>query len=207
MSFSRTMTLKLPNVGINTPKLRITISIMTMNAPKEPDTNEHSLPNRCSALADSGSGAVQPELVRVEQNSPVIGTRVGDQKHYRVNNDSPVFGELCSVIKKTVGLQHPVREALEPFTDKINLALNYGFIAKQSDATASDIDLLLVSDVLTLEEVESALAPAEKLLARSVNPTLYSSKELEHRRKTKNTFLARVLNGPTIVLIGSVDGK
>lgn len=159
------------------------------------------------ALADSGSGAVQRELARLAQSGLVTVTKVGNQKHYQANNDSPLFKELCSIINKTVGLQEPVRAALDSLADKISLALIYGSIAKQSDTATSDVDLLLVSDQLTLEEIYSALAPVEKLLDRRVNPTLYTRKEFDQRRKTKNAFLTRVINGPTIVLIGSVDGE
>ncbi|MCH7685723.1 MAG: nucleotidyltransferase domain-containing protein [Planctomycetes bacterium] len=159
------------------------------------------------ALADSGSGAVQRELARLAQSGLVTVTKVGNQKHYQANNDSPLFKELCSIINKTVGLQEPVRAALDSLADKISLALIYGSIAKKSDTATSDVDLLLVSDQLTLEEIYSTLAPVEKLLDRRVNPTLYTRKEFDQRRKTKNAFLTRVINGPTIVLIGSVDGE
>ncbi len=64
------------------------------------------------------------------------------------------------------GLQEPVRAALEPLASKISLALIYGSVAKRSDTAASDIDLLLVSDELTLEEIYAALAPVETLLDR-----------------------------------------
>lgn len=158
------------------------------------------------ALAGSGSGAVQRELARLAQSKLVVVTKVGNQKHYQANKDSPLFDELCSIISKTVGLREPVQTALESLASKINLALIYGSIAKQADTATSDVDLLLVSDLLTLEEIYATLAPVEKLLHRSVNPTLYTQKEFEQRRKSKNAFVARVLNGPTIVLIGSVDG-
>ena len=159
------------------------------------------------ALADSGSGAVQRELARLAQSGLVTVTKVGNQKHYQANNDSPLFKELCSIINKTVGLQEPVRAALDSLADKISLALIYGSIAKKSDTAISDVDLLLVSDQLTLEEIYSALAPVEKLLDRRINPTLYTKKEFDQRRKIRNAFLTRVINGPTIVLIGSVDGE
>lgn len=159
------------------------------------------------SLAHSGRGAVQRELGRLAQSGLVTVAKVGNQKHYQANHDSPLFNELCSIIKKTVGLQEPIRAALEPMANKISLALIYGSIAKQSDTAASDIDLLLVSDELTLEEVYAGLAPVEKLLDRSVNPTLYISKEFGHRRKTKNAFVTRVLKSPYIVLQGSVDGS
>ena len=159
------------------------------------------------SLAGSGRGAVQRELGRLAHTGLVTITRVGNQKHYQANRDSPLFEELCSIIKKTVGLQEPVRAALEPLAQKISLALIYGSIAKRSDTAASDIDLLIVADELTLEEIYAALAPVEKLLDRSVNPTLYASKEFRHRRKTRNSFVTRVLENPIIVLKGSVDGS
>lgn len=159
------------------------------------------------SLADSGRGAVQRELGRLAQSGLVTVTKVGNQKHYQANHKSPLFEELCSIIKKTVGLQEPVRAALEPLANKISLALIYGSVAKRSDTAASDIDLLLVSDELTLEEIYAALAPVEKLLDRSVNPTLFTSREFGHRRKTRNSFVTRVLKSPYIVLEGSVDGS
>jgi len=158
------------------------------------------------ALADSGRGAVQRELARLGASGLLSVTKVGNQKHYQANHDSPLYEELCSIITKTVGLQVPIQGALELLADRVVLALVYGSIAKQADTASSDIDLLLVSDELTLEEIYAALAPVEKLLDRSVNPTLYTSKEFSRRRRTKNSFLSRILKGPHIVLTGSVDG-
>jgi predicted nucleotidyltransferase len=156
-------------------------------------------------LTASGSGAVQRELARLAQSGLVTVTKVGNQKHYQANKDSPVFDELCKVIEKTVGLKEPIQAALEPLAGKIKLALIYGSVAKQSDTSASDVDLLLVSDVLTLEEIYAALAPVENLLDRSINPTLYTEKEFEQRRQSRNVFLSKILGGPTIVLIGALD--
>ena len=107
------------------------------------------------SLADSGRGAVQRELGRLAQSGLVTVTKLGNQKHYQANRDSPLFQELCSIIKKTVGLQEPVRAALEPLANKISLALIYGSTAKRSDTATSDIDLLLVSDELTLEDIRA----------------------------------------------------
>ena len=78
-------------------------------------------------------------------------------------------------------------------------------MAKRTDTSASDIDLLIVSDDLKLEDVYSALAPTEKLLDRRVSPTLYTLEEFARRRDQENPFLMRVLNGPKIILTGSID--
>jgi predicted nucleotidyltransferase len=158
------------------------------------------------ALVDSGRGAVQRELERLAESGLVVVTKVGNQKHYQANQDSPLFEELRSIISKTVGLQEPLRAVLGPLADRISLAAIYGSIAKGREKAASDVDLLIVADKLTLEEVYAALAPVERLLDRRVNPTLYTTKEFTQRRKAKNPFLTRVLDGQTITLIGSLDG-
>ena len=52
----------------------------------------------------AGSGAVQRELKRLAESGLVTVKRIGNQKHYQANPDSPVFNELCGLVRKTVGL-------------------------------------------------------------------------------------------------------
>ena len=157
------------------------------------------------ALAKSGRGAVQRELSRLSESGLVTVKNVGTQKHYQANPDSPLFAELCSIIRKTVGLEEPLRAAVASLPGEIGLALIYGSVAKRADTSTSDIDLLIVANSLTLEEIYSTLAPVEELIERRVNPTLYTSQEYDQRRKNKNAFLMRVLDGPTILIKGSID--
>ena len=77
--------------------------------------------------------------------------------------------------------------------------------AKQQDTATSDIDLLLVSDVLTLEDVYRLLADAEQKLGRIINPTLYTRQEFQQRLQAGNPFLTRVLASETLVLIGTLS--
>ena len=154
------------------------------------------------ALARAGSGGVQRELKRLADSGLVTVFRVGNQKHYQANPSSPVFEELCGLVRKTVGLRDPIRKALMPLADRIEHAVLYGSVAKQTDTASSDIDLLIVSDVLTLEKLYTALATVEESLARKINPTLYTAQEFERRRRKGSPFLKRVLAGEHIVLIG-----
>src|SRR5215831_19652242 len=50
--------------------------------------------NEVIGLARSGTGAVQRELARLEASGLVTVTRVGKQKHYQANTNSPLFPEL-----------------------------------------------------------------------------------------------------------------
>jgi hypothetical protein len=53
------------------------------------------------AKVRAGSGAVQRELARLEASGLVTVRRLGTQKHYQANPDSPLFAELCSIAQKT----------------------------------------------------------------------------------------------------------
>jgi len=131
--------------------------------------------------------------------------KIGNQKHYQANSKSPVFEELASIVKKTVGLKQPLLEALEPISDEIDIAFIYGSIANATDTSSSDIDLMVVSDALTFEELFGALMELETDLGRTINPTLYKSFEFDQKRMDKKGYIATVLSSPTIMLIGSLN--
>ena len=156
-------------------------------------------------LADVGRGSVQRELARLARSELVLIERHGNQKHYRANPDSPVFKQLCSIVSKTLGIEEKLRSALEPLRARMSLALIYGSVARHADRASSDIDLLVVSDDLTLEDLYANLSSAEQRLGRQVNPTLYTRNEFHKPRSEHNGFLDRVLAGPTMVLAGELD--
>ncbi len=98
-----------------------------------------------------------------------------------------------------------VKDALNAINNEIDLALVYGSVAKNTDRADSDIDLMLVSDTLTLEDVFTALEPVEQELSRPVNPTLYTRHEFKKRRNNDNPFVRKVLSGPYLLLKGIID--
>jgi predicted nucleotidyltransferase len=131
--------------------------------------------------------------------------RVGNQKHYQANRQSPIFEELRGIAVKTFGIADVLRSFLEPFADSIQAALIYGSVAKGSDTADSDIDLMIVSSELSYADLFTALSEAESKLGRSVKPTIYKPAELQRKLKGDNAFLRRVLEQPVIFLLGSLD--
>ena len=99
-------------------------------------------------LARTGSGAAQRELARLEESGLVTTRRVGHQKHYQANSNSPLFAELRAIIEKTVGLAEPLRKGLSSLAPGIQAAFVYGSVAKGRDRSQSDIDLMVISDSL-----------------------------------------------------------
>lgn len=156
-------------------------------------------------LAGVGSGAVQRELARLAQSGLVTVKPVGNQKHYQANPGSPVYEELCGMVRKTVGMAEPLRAALAPLAAQIKVAFVYGSIAKQQDTARSDIDLLLVSDTLTYGDTILALQNVSALLGREVNPNIFTLQDFAKRLEEGGSFVSRVMAQPKVWLIGGPD--
>ena len=156
-------------------------------------------------LTGAGSGAVQRELARLAESGLVTVRAVGKQKHFQANPKSPVYAELCAIVRKTVGLAQPLREALLPLAPQIHAAFVYGSVAKRRDTAASDVDLMLVSDSLSYGDVFAALEAASTTLGRTVNPTILTRREIKKRVEQDSAFVKRVLSQPKMWLIGTED--
>ena len=169
----------------------------------QPDRSFYA--NELIALTRSGSGAVQREIARLVQSELVTVRLSGKQKHYQANPRSPIFGELCAISQKTMGMAEPLREALAPLTSRIRAAFVFGSVAKRQDAASSDIDLMVVSSDLGYPELFTAIESVSQRLARAVNPTVYTPEELAQRVTRGDAFVKRVLAQPKLWIIGGDD--
>lgn len=153
----------------------------------------------------AGQGAVQRELQRLVQAGILSRDARGRQIHYQANRMCPIFPELHRLVVKTAGLADVLRTALMPLGDKITTAFIYGSQAAGTATQASDVDLFVVGtvDEMALHKV---VAQAEGQLGRTVNYTLLSPQEFARRRRERGGFVARVLKGPKISLLGRPDG-
>lgn len=155
-------------------------------------------------LAGISAGSVQQELKQLVAADLALRRESGAQVTYRANTASPVFGELRALVEKTSGIEQLLRRALEPAARRIRLALIYGSIARGTNRATSDLDLLVVG-TLGFEELLRLLGPAEKKIGREVSPRLYSEREFRERRRRGDRFLAAVLRGPRVMLLGELD--
>lgn len=161
--------------------------------------------NELIRLAGSGTGAVHRVVTRLAEVGLVTVERVGNQKYYRANRDSPVFEELRGLVAKTAGLAIPLREALTPLAKGIDAAFVYGSLAKGTDRAGSDVDLMVISRKLEYGKVYEALQKAEAVLGRTVNPNLMTPQEWRRKRAERDSFAARVAAQPKIFVVGSED--
>jgi len=150
---------------------------------------------------DLNSKTVMRELHALRDAGILVSRDVGRQVVYRLNPDCPIYDELRSILRKTVGLAGVLRTALAPFGGRIEQVYVYGSHARGEDRRDSDIDLMVVGSV-SLRELSSPLRESGRLLRRVVNPTLYTAEDYQRELKTKDSFVSRVHRGERLDLIG-----
>jgi len=150
------------------------------------------------------ASSLQRDLAALARAGIVLRTERGHQVYFRANRACPVFDELRGLVVKTFGVVEILKEALRPLADRIDAAFVYGSVARGEERAGSDIDLLAVGEAGFGELIE-ALAPAQRRLAREINPTIFPRGEFALKVRAGNHFLATVLEEPKLFLIGGQD--
>jgi predicted nucleotidyltransferase len=158
--------------------------------------------NEIVRLAGMGKGTVKRELDKLTSAGLLQLSKQGNQRHYQANTHNPIFSELNRLVQKTMGLSDPLKTALMPLASQLEIAFIYGSMAKGTAHAASDIDLMLVGEGITYSEVMECLLPAEQILGRKINPTIYSLKEFTQKQTTQQSFITRVWQQEKLWLFG-----
>jgi DNA-binding transcriptional ArsR family regulator len=155
-------------------------------------------------VTGASAGSLHRELRTLADAGLLVRQEVGRQVHYRANEASPVFAELAGLLRKTAGLADVLRDALEPLSDKITMAFVYGSIAAGTERATSDIDVMVIGNV-GFGDVARALAPAQSILRRELNPTVLTGRDFAQRWSAGDGFARSVAKGSRLWLIGGED--
>ncbi|MBN1824640.1 MAG: nucleotidyltransferase domain-containing protein [Candidatus Eisenbacteria bacterium] len=146
--------------------------------------------------------AIREELRKLARLDLLIARRDGNRLYYSANRSHPLFPEIRSLALKTAGLADHLREALSG--EEIRVAFVFGSVAKGEEKGGSDVDLLVVGKA-GLRKIAGALRGATEAIGREVNPVVMTPEEFRRRRKEKDHFLAGVLRGPKVFVLGNED--
>ena len=152
----------------------------------------------------TGHGALQRELRHLTDMGLVVRRVQGNQVLYQANSQSPIFLEIKSLIAKSVGTHDAIRSALVSLGSEIQIAFVYGSVASQKERANSDVDLMVLGNA-PFSEVVSALGPAQRMLAREINPTVFPVSEFRSKLAAGNHFLRSVMREKKLFVLGSED--
>lgn len=141
------------------------------------------------------------ELARLAALGILTCESQGREKFYQANPRCAIFPELQGLVLKTAAVADVLKTALSPLAGRIDLAFVFGSVAGKEARADSDVDLMVVGDA-SFREVVSALADAQKQLAREVNPAVYDPAEFRKKAAKGHHFIRAVVDGPKLFVIG-----
>lgn len=151
-------------------------------------------------LVRAGGGSKSAAITIIDRFSKcslLTEQRVGNQRRLQFNQQWPLAEELRLMFVKSFGVAEPIREALTPLANRIALAFVFGSVVKGTDHAGSDIDLMVVGDVSTMELLE-VLDPLKDELKRPVNFNLYGAAEWALMQS--DPVVASIMGGPRVMI-------
>jgi hypothetical protein len=147
--------------------------------------------------------AVRRELLRLETIKLLKSERKGNRLYFTLLDSFPFYNELMSIVYKTFGLGGEIIRCKKELGD-----LKYAFLTKAYTkgirTSPQDIDLLLVGKV-NVPSLTAAVARAERQTGREINYTVLKDSEFILRKKRRDAFIAQILSGSKVMLIGDED--
>jgi predicted nucleotidyltransferase len=155
-------------------------------------------------LTGASPGTLKKELDALSGVGLLNVQKMGNQTQFSANTDHPVYPELSGLIRKTTGLRDVLANALLPLGSKIEVAFVFGSMAKASETSQSDVDVMVIGNV-TFGEVANALYDIQTTLAREVNPKVMSRDEWIEKKNAQSSFVQELMSKPKIFTIGTED--
>src|SRR5260370_38061299 len=161
-------------------------------------TARHHLRDLAERLSIDPSN-LSKELGRLERDGLFRSEVIGRQKYFQLNREYQLFGEVRTIVAKTIGAAYVIAQSLKRI-ERIDEAYLYGSFASNHKDAASHIDVLVVGSPRE-EAVAQAVRRLERQLGRDINYTVLAPKEFESRRARKDAFLENVWHNKRIPLV------
>jgi len=145
------------------------------------------------------------ELGRLEGAGLITHDLIGRTKRYSAAVDSPLHDPLRELLQKTLGVEAELRRRLAE-TEGVRAAVIFGSWAEGHTTPESDIDLLVVGDIDRSQLLATARAVG-RAAGREIDVTAYRPAEFAGRIAEGSGFLATVLRGALVPLIGDLEAE
>ncbi|MCF7860355.1 nucleotidyltransferase domain-containing protein [Patescibacteria group bacterium] len=136
----------------------------------------------------------------VEENI-LLDTRRGNMRFFRLNKKYPLYEEIKSIVSKTIGLENELKELIDKL-DNVECAFVFGSIAKKTENSNSDVDLMLIGNI-NQDALTTIISPLEGKIAREINYHIYSNQEIVKKIEEHDGFISNIFSSPIIKLKGN----
>lgn len=129
---------------------------------------------------------------RMERGTPV----------FQASRD-PSLAPLAQLLQQDTRTSRLLSHQVDKLGEKVEAAAIFGSAARGESEPASDIDLLLLTDLPQLK-AQALFKAAGRELGRAVNVLIYSPSAWREAITNENAFVLEILNSPMVPLKGDV---
>lgn len=148
--------------------------------------------------------AVRRELERFETAGILKKESRGNRLYYWPRSEHPFFGDLVSMVAKTMGLGASIIANKNKF-GKVGYVMFSGRFARGKERKKEDdVDILIVGEIV-LPELAAIIRSEESKRDREINYTVMSKEEFDFRKKRRDPFLLGILSGSRTMIIGDEE--
>ncbi|MBM3209480.1 hypothetical protein FJZ40_04290 [Candidatus Shapirobacteria bacterium] len=147
--------------------------------------------------------AVRRELAHLELVGLLKKEPRGNRLYYWLNKNYSFYPELLRMIAKSVGLGAEIIKNRQRI-GRISQVMFSGKFAKKEERGTEDVDALVVGEVV-LPELAALIKAEEEKSGKEINYTVMSSEEFLFRKRRRDPFLLRILEGERIMIIGEEE--
>jgi hypothetical protein len=150
---------------------------------------------------DEQINAVRRELISMEKTEFLLSKKDGIKKYFLLNPDFPYYGEFRSIVMKSFGLGYHVFKNKKALGDVKFAILTHTYLNhEKSDET--NLDMLIVGEP-DMKVLEESVRDAQQLESKEIFYSVISEKELEVRKKRKDSLIYSMSVLPRAMVIGT----
>lgn len=154
-------------------------------------------------IVDEQINAVRRELMSMEKTEFLFSKKDGIRKYFLINPDFPYYAEFRNIIMKSLPLGQSIYKSKKNLGDIKFAILTHTYLnCEKSDS--NNIDLMIIGDpdTVALQECVNEAQDKEK---KEIYYTVISEKELDLRKKRRDTLIYSLMVLPTAMLIGNKE--
>lgn len=147
----------------------------------------------------TSAGTARRELQRLEEAGVLERTKEGRQVYYSVPGGSVLYRSMAEIVRETTGAREILRRLLADLTG-VKSAVIFGSYAGSMTGPKSDVDVLIVGDP-DRDDLTDRLEQASREIGRPVNEVVYTTAELDDRRRRGGEFVRSIDQGSVIQVL------
>lgn len=155
--------------------------------------------NELARLLETDPKNLYRTLIDLEKAGILKSEFQGKERFFFSNNRDPLYKSYKKLFLKTAGLEPLLKKLLKNITG-LTEAYIFGSYAQNALNAQSDIDLLLIGEYSSLE-AQKVLYAVQKQIGREINTVHIKTKDLEVKKKSKDSFVTSIFKKPRIKIL------